>query len=538
MENGRTIKHNLPYISMAAKYGFSLAICIIACINHGDWRYLVFGILELAIIGLGVNLVAVKSRIVASVASAVFNVIYNFEFGSLLFAHTFLTLVMVTNIDSAEALKGNGPLYITGIVLIIVFGLFPVKYIKIPKIESRGAVAIALAAEVAMLMVFPSDGSSVYNLIKMGKDASSQNAMVASADSIDGDDMTAGFLRREVSGNIDKPEELPENPNVILIMTEGLSQEIIDDDRDICPNISWLEDNSIYFSNYFNHTFATYRGIIGQLYSGYQLKNYDTNTLVSIQSILMDQGYNTTFINTEPNNARFTSYLEDLNFESIVTDVTSGNVTDKDAYEKLFEVCKEQSDKESSFFTAIYTFGTHTSFDSPDEVYGSGDDKMLNKFYNMDYQFGKFLEKFNESDMAEDTIIVFTADHSTYTEEEYTKTFPESKRESAGCGEMPLCIYYKGIEPDKFDVGGRNSLALAPTILDYLDISAINYFLGISLFIPNDETNSNYDCLYFDGGSFLSSDKGKVEYLSEAREELAQKNLTAYFTAKTQKPSA
>ena len=292
---------------MAAKYGFSLAICLIACINHGDWRYLVFGILELAIIGLLVNLIAAKSRIVASVASAVFNVIYNFEFGSLLFAGNFLTLVMVTNIDSAEALKGNGPLYITGIVLIVVFGLLPVKHIKIQKIESRGAVAIALAAEVAMLMVFSSDGSSIYNLIKMAKDASSQNSMVASAGSLNGDDMTVKFLRREVAGNIDKPEDLPENPNVILIMTEGLSQEIIDDDRDICPNISWLEDNSIYFSNYFNHTFATYRGIIGQLYSGYQLKNYDTNNLVSIQSILADQGYNTTFINTEPNNGRFTT---------------------------------------------------------------------------------------------------------------------------------------------------------------------------------------------------------------------------------------
>ena len=533
-----TIKQNLAYISMAAKYGFSLAICIIACINHGDWRYLVFGILELAIIGLLVNLIAAKSRIVASVASAVFNVIYNFEFGSLLFAGNFLTLVMVTNIDSAEALKGNGPLYITGIVLIVVFGLLPVKYINIPKIESRGAVAIALAAEVAMLMVFSSDGSSIYNLIKMAKDASSQNSMVASAGSLNGDDMTVKFLRREVSGTIDKPEDLPENPNVILIMTEGLSQEIIDDDRDICPNISWLENNSIYFSNYFNHTFATYRGIIGQLYSGYQLKNYDTNNLVSIQSILADQGYSTTFINTEPNNGRFTTYLEDLGFESIVSEATGGNLSDKDAYKKLFEVCKEKSDKGRPFFTAIYTFGTHTSFDSPDEVYDSGDNKMLNKFYNMDYQFGKFLEQFNESDMAENTIIVFTADHCTYTEEEYLKTFPESKRESAGCGEMPLCIYYKGIEPEKYDVEGRNSLALAPTILDYIDTSATNYFLGLSLFINNDETNSNFDCLYFDGGSFLNTDKGKVEYLSEAREELAQKNLTDYFTAKTQKPLA
>ena len=56
-----------------------------------------------------------------------------------------------------------------------------------------------------------------------------------------------------------------------------MSQHIIDDERNITPNIKELQSKSLSFSNYYNHTFATYRGIIGQLYSGYQLDNSDQN---------------------------------------------------------------------------------------------------------------------------------------------------------------------------------------------------------------------------------------------------------------------
>ena len=71
-----------------------------------------------------------------------------------------------------------------------------------------------------------------------------------------------------------KPNNLPESPNVILIFVEGMSQHIIDDERNIAPNIREVQSKSLNFKNYYNHTFATYAGIIGQLYSGYQLQNH------------------------------------------------------------------------------------------------------------------------------------------------------------------------------------------------------------------------------------------------------------------------
>jgi len=108
-----------------------------------------------------------------------------------------------------------------------------------------------------------------------------------------------------VDGRI-RPEALPQRPNVVLLFVEGLSQSVVEDARDLMPNLAALERRTLFFENYYNHTFATCRGLISQLYSGYQLSDQDVNGLVSLQAILHDFGYRTAFINTEPNNAQFT----------------------------------------------------------------------------------------------------------------------------------------------------------------------------------------------------------------------------------------
>lgn len=87
------------------------------------------------------------------------------------------------------------------------------------------------------------------------------------------------------------------------------------------PNVADMEKKSLFFENYFNHTFPTYKGLIGQLFSGYQLNNFDENTLVSLEEAFRKAGYHTSFINTEPQNLNFASYLENLRFDEVVTNI-------------------------------------------------------------------------------------------------------------------------------------------------------------------------------------------------------------------------
>lgn len=176
-----------------------------------------------------------------------------------------------------------------------------------------------------------------------------------------------------------------DNPDIIVIFTEGLSQNVIEDERNLMPNVNVFAEKSIQFTNYYDHTAATYRGLSGQLFSGHQLNNLDGNRLISLQNILSEQGYETTFINPEPENAEFTGYLENMGFDQVLSTECDEWMTDRQTYEFLLEKLTEGKQKEQPQFIAVYTFGTHVSLDRSDVVYGDGSSHILNRFYNDDY---------------------------------------------------------------------------------------------------------------------------------------------------------
>ncbi|MCW1002700.1 arylsulfatase, partial [Streptococcus anginosus] len=77
-----------------------------------------------------------------------------------------------------------------------------------------------------------------------------------------------------------------------------------------------------------------------------QLKNPDSNYLVSLQSVLANRGYATSFINTEPNNREFSTYLNNMKFGKVVNGtITKGYdaTFDKEAYNDLLNQMANQS---------------------------------------------------------------------------------------------------------------------------------------------------------------------------------------------------
>ena len=136
------------------------------------------------------------------------------------------------------------------------------------------------------------------------------------------------------------------------------------------------------------------------------------------------------------------------------------------------------------------------------------------------------VEVTNDSD---NTIIVYTTDHSTYTDNHFYKAFPNYDRPAEFLDEIPLFIYQKDIKPDVIDVNGKNTLGLAPTILDYLDISADNYFLGNSLF--SSISRNNYDYYYFYPGVCYSTFDSSIQGVADD-DEIINKIVKYISTAK------
>lgn len=526
-------------ISTALKYLFAIGLIIFAYSQTGQLLCLIAGLMELAIIFLFSNSLIRANHILGWTVNGFLLLLLNIQMAVLTFGNTYISLVMMTNLDSVKDLSGQAVVYISAIAAALVLSFIPARHVGTWKIAEARLLSLVLAVELIFTMCIGSAASplfSYYTLIKQQIDAQTPSKNI-----VKGKDYTEPFHGTTITGRIKKPEALPEQPNVIAIFTEGLSQNIVTDSRNIMPNVAAYEKKSINFTNYFNHTFATYRALSGQLYSGYQKDNYDSNALISLQDILSDRGYTTTFINTETRNINFTNYLQDMGFDEVISDpafISNGiadSISDKDAYELLFDTAEKLAKDGKPFFTAIYTFGTHTSLDSPDEKFGDESDSLLNKFYNLDYQFGAFMEKYEKSDLAENTIIFFTADHAAYQDRLFKTSFPDYERKHTELDEMPFFIYYKGITPQTLDVEGRNTLDFAPTVLDYLDISTNNYFLGTTLFSGLDN-NNNYDTIFTDSSNYASTRGGEIRSLTETERDIIKVKLDMYYEAKQQGP--
>ena len=480
------------------KYIFSLLITIYASVHHSEIRYLLCGLIEISLIFCITDLIYKKNKIAAYFLDSILSFLYNFQIGILIFGSSFLSRIMLSNLSSIEDLIGRAFVYITAAVIVILISFLKFKENTYKTKIDKIIIITFIFIQTLMFSFIGIEYSPLFSYISLIKEEVTYQKTLKS---IKDNNIEKNEFYKDVVEDVLKANHGFEGkPNVILIFTEGLSQNIVLDDRNIMPNVREYEQKSINFTGYYNHTYATYRGIIGQLYSGYQNENLDENHLISLQSILKDNGYYTSYINTEPNNKEFTNYVNSFNFDEVVSnDVTSGSaktLSDKEAYEKILSQGNLLNEKNKPFFLCIYTFGTHVSLDSTDEKFGDGSNNVLNRFYDVDFQFGKFIKEFEKSKMYDNTILVFTTDHCAYRDKDYISTFGKvHERTYTMLDDMPLFIYHKNIEPKNIEVDGRNSLCLAPTILDYLDISAPNYFFGSSLF-SGEEDKSEFEYAY------------------------------------------
>ena len=536
-----TNRKNSPYLRIVLtviKYGFSLFSAVLAFGRYGMYKYLPVLILELLIIILLGDTIHQKYPKLGYAVGSSLTALFNMQCWIFYYTKNFLNLLMLENIASVRAQSGHFLRYGLTILAIAVISYLKVVQIFGKKVKPQSLLSVVLIFELVVIMWWGTSYSAAYGLMDIAKQYRMNRAM--SAASAGTEDMTYRFKKNSENA-VARPADLPESPNIILIMAEGLSQNIVADERNIMPFLREWEDRSVFFENYYNHSFATYRGIIGQLYSGYQLNNYDTNTLVSMQDILRRKGYYTSFINVEPVDMTFINYLESLGFDEVDSNMDLlendgvNYITDKNAFRYLLQKAEENAKSDKPFFTMMYSFQTHDSINSKDEQFGDGSNYILNKFHNLDCQVASFMESFEKSPLAENTVVIFTTDHATYAGDEFRETFPAQERPCPHLDEIPFLIYYPGIEPQRIDASGRNSLDMAPTVLDYLDKENEAYFLGVSLFMQADE-HERFNHYFYDSVFEYSSAGDVMTELTGTGKEVFDRDLQQYLIAKTQPP--
>jgi lipoteichoic acid synthase len=306
---------------------------------------------------------------------------------------------------------------------------------------------------------------------------------------------------------------LPARPNVIVVFTEGMSARWIQAYGGIhpglTPNLDQLAGRSLMFTNYYNHTAATFRGLRGQLTSGHQEPggfnqegtgqgqrdvSGDLNAIsrISVAEILRRHGYQSTFFLSQQ--AYLNTMVQTLGFDQVLgRDVlfdrhlrTPGRrnypafLSDHELFQTMLAELESQP-ADRPFFAAAYNFQTH-AFTDGELKYGDGDNPVLNRFHSYDRDIGRFVQAFMASPLHENTVLVFTADHSTFPEPDTVRADPGTPRYFVDT--IPLLLYWKGVQHQRVDLHGRNSLDLAPSLLALLQINPElhNLFLGCSFF--------------------------------------------------------
>jgi len=315
-----------------------------------------------------------------------------------------------------------------------------------------------------------------------------------------------------------------DRPNIIVLFAEGLSARFLETyggkHKGLMPNIDRFAARSMTVYNYFSHTAATYRGIQGQLVSGYPKNggaesggweaDGENNTALltsinyrTIPDILLDRGYKTAFLSSSSQGSSFNAMLRSLGFDTVYAVETLPELLDgrpaalssgtSDAADaEIFSGLKGFLEKQASscdkqpFFVATYNVGTHAFLDSDDAgtTFGTGDNPALNRMHNFDAQLGKFLDYFQNSSFSDNTVLIITADHATYPEPAVVKALKGDDYQAYFVDRIPLIIHHGGLAlPMSFDADYRTSVDFAPTLLHLLSLQNVkNAFMGFSIF--------------------------------------------------------
>lgn len=304
----------------------------------------------------------------------------------------------------------------------------------------------------------------------------------------------------------------PKNPNVIIVFFESFSADLtgVYEERfkDLTPSLVDFanNENTTIFKNYFNASTPTITGILSQMCSFLPPTGHNeiegegkiqTHHLGCLPKFLKDNGYEYTAYITAVNKtyANKETIFKAMGMDDIFgVDELADHIDDKPlswGYSDhqmmpfLFEMASKQKEP---FLLALSTVDSHPPFNlSKDAVnYNDGKNAVLNSIHSTDDAFGKFWRDFQNSPLAENTILVAVADHAIFPGAFTKDIFPNKAGQISYYDKNMFLIY----TPDSVlpkEVGVYSSgLDFAPTLLHILGIDQPNSFEGHSLFDDRD----------------------------------------------------
>ncbi len=319
--------------------------------------------------------------------------------------------------------------------------------------------------------------------------------------------------------------------NVIVFLSEGLSSRVMQPYSQaypgLTPNVDDFSRTAMTVDNYFNHTFSTYRGLHGQTCSFYGYFGggsvIDSASYSCIPDILRRDGYVSAFFYSQYNEGtQIDEVMQRAGFGSIYDGKQLGDdylssetanieigLSDQQFMKAFIGHLKstettQKQEENNPFYYSLYNIETHALRHPAEDAkrYQGADSYVLDTIHNYDDTFGQFWRYFQSSPYFDNTIVIFTADHSRFYDRDYRVLVErQSEYRPIFVDRMPLLIYHpSGKLAKSFDANYASSIDMAPTLLHLLGVpNRPNAMLGQSLF----EQNRRNSCSITYGNDFL-----------------------------------
>ncbi len=290
--------------------------------------------------------------------------------------------------------------------------------------------------------------------------------------------------------------------NLIFIQVESLEGFYLNHSiggQEITPNLNRLLNSSLYFSNFYeqvsNGTTADAEFMantsIYPLRRGTAYFRYPNNTYNSLPELMEKQGYTTLAIH--PDNKSYWNWQ--YNMESIgynlcldssnfIMDEQIGlGLSDGSFFRQIVPIITEQR---NPFLAFLVTLTNHTTFELPDRYKELEiDEKFVGtmlgaSFHTVHYtdeQIGRLLDKLEEANLLDNTLIVIYGDHTgvhKFYSQEINAITPSDFWWQDNHHKVPLIIYHKGLRGQEITtIGGH--IDILPTVGYLMGIAQSQY---------------------------------------------------------------
>jgi phosphoglycerol transferase MdoB-like AlkP superfamily enzyme len=317
--------------------------------------------------------------------------------------------------------------------------------------------------------------------------------------------------------------------NVVMFILEGFSREFVGFFNPDSTGYTPFLDSLLTHSYSFEYSFANgLRSVdcmpaslagIPRYIDPYCYFIYSNNSLQGLPQMLKNEGYTTAFFHGAPNTTLgFKAFANSIGFEKYYgmdeyehKEFFDGTwaIFDEPYLKYFAEMTDKTAQEKKPFFTAVFTASSHEPFALPDEyknVFTKGTIPMHKTVSYADNALRKFFEQVRDKEWFENTVFVFTADHTG-------PSCRDDYNNDMGRLMIPVFFYTPGGQlPAKCDsVRLMQQTDITPSLLSLLNCQKQVFSFGKNIF-DKEMSFINYVFNNRNGSSMYYLDTLMIEY--------------------------